>query len=322
MRIVFFGTPEFSADFLRAIIADADITVAAVVTQQDEPQGRKKVLTPPPTKVVAAADGIPVFQPTKLKDPAFADALRACNADVFVVIAYGRIIPQAVLDIPPHGCVNVHPSLLPKLRGPSPIISAIANGENETGISIMLLDADMDHGPILAQTSFPLDATETAVSLTEKVVTHGVPLLLATLKGYVAGSVVPKPQDHDAATFCKLLTREDGRIDWSQPANVIDAKIRAYTPWPGTYTTWHRNGADVALKIISARISDVSPFTSVIPSETRDLIGKVHIASDRLYIGTGTDAIEVTELQPAAGKRMDAKSFVQGYRDIGGATLH
>ncbi|MEK7459031.1 MAG: methionyl-tRNA formyltransferase [Patescibacteria group bacterium] len=321
MRVVFFGTPEFSADFLRALIADGDFDIVAVVTQQDELQGRKKELTPPPTKLVALEHNIPVLQPTKLKDSAFADALTALNADVFVVIAYGRIIPQAVLDIPPHGCVNVHPSLLPLLRGPSPIISAIANGDDVTGVTIMQLDADMDHGPILAQTSFAITPDETATSLTQKVVQHGAPLLTDTLKGYVDGSIIPIAQNHDDATLCHLLTREDGRIDWTQPAAIIDAKIRAYNPWPGTFTTWHRDGSDLVIKIISAKILVDSPLTSVIPSATRDLIGKVHVQSDQIIIGTGTTALEIIELQPAAGKRMPATAFIQGYRDIDGVTL-
>ncbi len=310
MKIVFFGTPEFSADFLRVLIADADFDIVAVVTQQDEPRGRKKVLTPPPTKLVALEHDIAVLQPTKLKDPTFADALRELNADVFVIIAYGRIIPQTVLDIPPHGCVNVHPSLLPKLRGPSPIISAIANGEKKTGVTIMKLDADMDHGPVLAQTSFAIDATETTPTLTQKVVQHGAPLLVDTLKGYVAGSITPQVQNHDAATFCKLLTREDGRIDWTQPAATIDAKIRAYNPWPGTWTTWHRGDDDLQIKIFSATITN-----ETLPP------GEIHYRSDRLVIGTGTTALEILSLQPAAGKRMTADAFLRGYSNIDGATL-
>lgn len=310
MRVVFFGTPEFAAEYLRALIADSEIDVVAVVTQPDEPVGRKKVLTAPSTKVVAAAHGIPVLQPTKLKDPAFERALRAYGADAFVVIAYGRIIPQTVLDIPPLGCVNVHPSLLPKLRGPSPIIAAIETGARETGVTIMKLDAEMDHGPILAQTTIALAPDETTPSLTKKIVSHGVPLLIETLKQYAAGSITPKEQDHDAATFCTLLTREHGRIDWHAPAEVIDAKIRAYHPWPGTFTTWKRANDELGLKIFRASITadHLAP-------------GLVHVQSGRIKVGTGTTALEILELQPAAGKRIDAKAFLQGHHDIDGSTL-
>lgn len=310
MKIVFFGTPEFSADFLRALIAEANIDVLGVVTQPDEPLGRKKVLTPPPTKVVAAQHNIPVFQPTKLKDPAFAESLSAMRADAFVVIAYGRIIPQNVLDIPHLGCVNVHPSLLPKLRGPSPIISAIEMGERETGITIMKLDADMDHGPILAQTSFPLAADETTPTLTRKVVEHGIPLLIETLKGYVAGRITAVEQDHDNATFCKLLAREDGQINWKAPAEIIDAQIRAYDPWPGTSTVWHRNGTDVTLKIFVGRIG-----SECLPP------GVVHLQPRRILVGTGTTVLIIDELQPAGSTRMPAEAFIQGHKDIEGATL-
>ncbi len=310
MKIVYFGTPEFSADFLRALIADAEIDVVGVVTQTDELQGRKKVLTPPPTKAVAGEHNVPVFQPTKLKDATFFDALINLNADLFVVIAYGRIIPQAILDIPKLGCVNVHPSLLPKLRGPSPIISAIVNGEKETGVTIMQIDADMDHGPILAQTSFSIAPNETSASLTQKVVVHGVPLLINTLKRFFAGTVTPQEQNHPDATFCKMLSREDGHIDWSQSAEAIDAKIRAYTPWPGTFAVWKHDGKELTLKILSARID----------TEHLDP-GVVQMLTDRIMIGTATTALEILELQPAGGKRMSANAFLQGHMDIDGATL-
>lgn len=310
MKIVYFGTPQFSADFLRALIADAEIDVVGVVTQQDEPQGRKKILTATPTKIVALENNISVFQPTKLKDPAFSDALISLNADLFVVIAYGRIIPQAILDIPKLGSVNVHPSLLPKLRGPSPIISAIVNGEKETGVTIMQLDADIDHGPILAQTLFPIAPNETSTSLTQKVVLHGVPLLIDTLKKYGAGSIVPQEQDHHSATFCKMLSREDGHIDWSQSAAVIDRKIRGLNPWPGTFTTLHLDGKEFVIKI---HVSALSAFNFQLSA--------LNVLNGRLFIGTGTTALEVLELQPASGKRMTAQAFLQGHSYIDGATL-
>lgn len=299
MKIVFFGTPAFAAEYLQALINEPLFDVIAVVAQPDEPVGRKQLLTPPPTKVLAQAHNIPVLQPTKLKDAEFP------TADAYVVVAYGRIIPQRVLDIPSYGCINVHPSLLPQLRGPSPIIAAVAEGLRETGVTIMRLDADMDHGPLLAQTIIPMSAEETTTSLTQKVVDVGVPLLIDTLR--TIEHVTPQEQDHAAATYCHLLTREDGRIDWQQPAAVIDAHVRAYNPWPGTFTTWTRNNAPLPVKIFAVRSTDVT----LAP-------GDVHCDTDTLLVGTGTTALAILELQPASGKRMDTAAFVRGY----GTGLH
>lgn len=308
-RIIFFGTSDFSAAFLRALIGDATLHVVGVVTQPDEPVGRKKVLTPPPVKDLARAHSIPVLQPTKLKDPAFRDALAALAPDRVVVVAYGRIIPADVLAIVP-GALNVHPSLLPKYRGPSPIQSAIAAGETETGVTIMQLDAEMDHGPVLAQETISVAPDETQESLFTKVVTVGVPLLLATLRAHAQGDITPHEQDHAQATYCALLSREDGRIDWRQPAEVIDRRIRAYNPWPGTSTVWERKHTSLPMKIFSAR---QSPLT--LPPATARVI------DGRLYVGTGTTALELLDLQPAGGKRMSVLAFLAGHHDIDGANF-
>lgn len=310
MRIVFFGTPTFAAEFLKAMLEVDDIEVTAVVTQPDEPVGRKHVLTPPPVKLLAAERGTPAWQPTSMKNPAFHATLRGYDADVFVVIAFGRILPQEILDIPKKGVVNVHPSLLPKFRGPSPLHAAIASGDAETGVCIMLLDTLMDHGPILACEPIALDAKETVETLTKKVVAVGAPLLVSTIRGYVDGTISPTPQDHANASYCKLLTREDGVLHWSLPADVIERKIRAYYPWPGTSTTWMRNGEPLMLKLITADV------------ETARLApGLVQAVGNTLLIGTGTTALAVTQLQPAGSKAMDAATFLRGYGDIHGTVL-
>lgn len=305
MRLVFFGTPEFSSKFLSALHADPFFEVVAVITTPDEPIGRKKILTAPPTKIFALEHNLPVFQPTKLKDPAFADTLRGLSADAFVVVAYGRLIPQSILDLPALGCINVHPSLLPKLRGPSPIISAIADGEQETGVSIMKLDAGMDHGPILGQIRLPLATNETAISLTEKVIEQGSPYLLEILKKYSAGEIQLVEQNHSVATICSLITREDGKIDWSLPAQVIERRIRAYTPWPGTWTIWTRQSAPLIVKILAAEID-----SHTLPA------GQANIIDGALLVGTATNALRINVLQPAGGKPMDSASFLRGYGDI------
>lgn len=311
MRIVFFGTPHFSADVLKALVDEADLDVVAVVTQPDEPVGRKRLLTPPPVKVLAESHNIPVWQPTRVKENlALFETLRAYNADVFVVIAYGRILPQTLLDIPKHGVVNLHPSLLPKYRGPSPMQAAIAAGDKETGISIMLLDAQMDHGPLLAVEKLTIEAQETTESLTRKVVDAGAPLLIRALKYWVDGNITPLEQDHTAATFCSILKREDGILDWTKSARALDCQIRALTPWPGTSTTWMRDSSPLGLKIMRALDSDRS-----LPP------GRALVDGHQLFVGTSSTALQITDLQPAGGKLMDAGTFIRGHQDINGASL-
>ncbi len=306
MKIVFFGTPEFSEKFLSALIADKDFSVMAVVCQPDAPVGRKKILTPPPTKILAEAQSIPVLQPEKLKDPSVAEKLVTLDADLFVVVAYGRIVPESILNLAKLGTINVHPSLLPKYRGPSPIQSAIVAGEKETGVSIMLLDALMDHGPILAQAKLNITDDETPESLRAKAVKIGAPLLIESLKKFAAGELQPQPQDDSQATICKLLAREDGRISWSRSADQIYAQIRGLTPWPGTWTTWKEQ----QLKIIKAK-----PSVESVPA------GQVSVIDGRLLVGTSSTALEVIELQLEGSKPLSARDFLLGHRDINNSTL-
>lgn len=310
MKIVFFGTPQFSADYLKAILEAGDIEVAAVVTQHDEPVGRKHVLTPPPVKALALEHGIPVWQPASMKSPALHGTLRLYDADVFVVIAFGRMLPQDLLSIPKHGVVNVHPSLLPKYRGPSPMFAALLAGDTETGVTIMQIDAEMDHGPVLDAAKIAVDPKETIATLTHKVVNIGAPLLISSLRRFVDGTLTPAPQDHTQATFCKLLSRADGVIDWTKPASVIERQIRALNPWPGTSTTWKRGEEDIKLKLIGADIG-----TAVIAPGLAQAVG------NQLFVGTGTTAIIVSELQPAGSKPMPAAAFLRGHGDIHGAIL-
>lgn len=256
MKIVFFGTPEFSVPFLRALIEAPSLEVIAVVTQPDKPVGREKTLTPPPTKILALQHGLPVLQFATLKSDTARETLAALHADCFVVVAYGKLIPQPILELPPLGCINVHPSLLPKYRGPSPIQAAIANGDDKTAVSIMLLDAGMDTGPLLAQEPVEVLPTDTSPTLSERLTKVGAPLLVSTLVGYEAGSIKPMPQSDAGATITKLLDREDGLIDWTDSAEEIDQKIRAYTPWPGCYTVLNKNGKELRVKILAAQLVD------------------------------------------------------------------
>ncbi len=306
MKIVFFGTPEFSAEFLSVLIADHEFSIVAVVCQPDALVGRKKIMTSPATKILADQHKIPVLQPEKLKNPEVIDQLASFHADLFVVVAYGRIIPESILKLARLGTINVHPSLLPKYRGPSPIQSAIVNGETETGISIMLLDALMDHGPILAQTKINISSGETPESLRIKAVEIGAPLLIDSLIKFSSYQIVPKPQDDTQTTICKLLTREDGRVDWSKTAQQIDAQIRGLTPWPGTWTTWN----NTQVKIIKAKINE-EPLP----------IGECTIIDGRLFVGTGSTALEILELQLEGSNAVLTKEFLNGHADINKSTL-
>lgn len=312
IKIAFFGTPEFAKNFLANLYADAQISVCAVVCQPDKPVGRKQELEAPATKIFALENKIPVFQPASLKS-----GIELPEADLFVVVAYGKIIPQSILDIPKIGTINVHPSLLPKYRGPSPIQSVIANQDTETGVSIMLLDKEMDHGPILAQTKIKLDRTETPETLRLKVVEIGAPLLISSIKNYIAGNLKPVEQDHGKATICKLLKREDGIINWNDPADKINAQIRAYTPWPGTSTKWN----DKTLKIHRASVGAGLPVPST-GGETPPLRqGEVRIIDNKLFIGTGSNALEILELQLEGKQKMNAQTFINGFSNINGAML-
>jgi methionyl-tRNA formyltransferase len=306
-RIVFFGgTPLLSLPCLQALVEDGDIEVAAVVLQPDRPIGRRKELIPTPVKQYARKMDIPVLQPAKLKgNEVFLHALADIDPVVFVIVAYGRIIPQAILDLAPKGSLNVHPSLLPKYRGPSPVNAAIAAGDDETGVSIMLVDDKMDHGPLLAQQTIPLSKTSTTPDILSKSGTIGAPLLLSCLKSYLSGEIIPWEQTHDEATICKMLSREDGRIDWNDAAEFIDQKRRAYMPWPGIFTTISHDGQEKLLKLHAFEISD----RKIAPSS-------IEIIEGELYIGTASLALQISELQPEGKSKMEVEAFLNGYSNF------
>jgi methionyl-tRNA formyltransferase len=306
MRIVYFGTPAFSASFLQALLHDAYFDVVSLVCQPDEPVGRKKILTAPPTKKLFQKihPNRPIFQPTKLRAEEFTNELNKLHADAFVIVAYGRIIPQHVLDLPKLGNVNVHPSLLPKWRGPSPMQAAIAAGDTHSGVTIMLIDAEMDHGPILVQTSFALEKNETLTSFTERVIALGAPLLINELKKLKEGTTTPTEQNHTQATFCKLLNKEDGIVTPLTTAEQIERNIRAYTPWPGVRTTFIlENGETQEIKLHNARVTN----TALKPGEITSVSGS-------LLLGTNSTALEILSLQPATKNILTAKEYLQGYK--------
>ena len=302
MRIVFMGTPDFSVPALNALV-DAGHEVAAVVTQPDRPKGRGKDVQMTPVKLQALEYGIPVYQPEKVKDPAFVEILKELHPEAIVVIAFGQILSKAILDIPPYGCVNIHASLLPKYRGAAPIQWAVIDGEKETGVTTMMMDVEMDTGDMLEKTVVKLNPDETGGSLFDRLSLLGGDLILSTLSKLEKGEITPQPQDHAQATYVKKISKSMGDIDWTMDAVSIERLVRGLNPWPSAFTRW--NGK--MLKIWEAK---------VLPDlETKAPCGSVISASDEgLKIQTGNGVLCVTSLQLEGKKRMDTAAFLRGYQ--------
>lgn len=276
-KIIFFGTSEFAVPSLEALSRDSRFEIAAVVTQPDRPVGRHATVTPPPVKLAAQRLGIStILQPEKISE--LQAASYQLQVDAFVVVSYGKILPQWLLDFPKHGAVNVHGSLLPRWRGASPIQAATAAGDEKTGVTIMKLDAEMDHGPILAQAEEKILATDTGGSLHDRLAILGAKTLPDILAGTLDGNIAPKEQDHALATSCKTLTREDGRLDFTKPAQEIERLVRAYDPWPGTWTEVEGK----RMKILSVRV-------------------------------VSNEKLEIISLQPEGGSAMSASEYVRGH---------
>ncbi len=304
MNVIFFGTQAWSASFLKTLLQQPDIKIVAVVTQPDKPVGRHHVLTASSVKQLALKEGLLCLQPEKLKNPIFVSQLQQLNAEIGVVIAYGKLIPHSIIRSFPKGCLNVHPSLLPLWRGPSPIQSAILAGDTTSGVTIMLIDEQMDHGPILDQFALPIDSQETPDSFIKKVIRVGGDFFIETFFHYIQGSIKPHPQQDEQATYCSLLTKEDGRIDWNYSANELERKIRAFHPWPGTWTTIHLEHNLWRLKILRAVCIDIqSPV----------LVGTLFLHNQHLCVATGQGTLELVTLQPEGKTPMSAQEFVAGY---------
>lgn len=302
--IVFMGTPDFAVPTLERLIAHHD--VIGVVTQPDRPAGRSKQIQPPPVKLRAEAAGIPVYQPEKLRRAEAIAELQRWRPDLYIVAAFGQILPQAVLDIPRYGSINFHASLLPRWRGAAPIQAAIRAGDTETGVTIMKMDAGLDTGPWLTQRALPIAPDETGQSLHDKLAQLGGDLLIETLPGYLDGTIQPKPQDDSRTTYAPMIKKEEGLIDWTQDAEAIDRLVRAFTPWPGTYTTW--NGQQ--LKIISGT-----------PSTGSSAPGQVAMRDGRVSIGTGAGVYYPAQLQLAGRSALPTAEFVKGRADFLDARL-
>ena len=292
------GTPLFAVASLEALVA-AGHMVAAVYTQPDRPKGRGQELAISPVKEAALRLGLPVYQPERVRR--CTEELAGFGAKAMVVVGYGQIIPQSIIDLAPLGIVNVHGSLLPKYRGAAPIQWAIANGETETGVTTMRIDAGLDTGDMLKKATTAIGAEETAPELSARLAGMGAELLVATLAAMEEGRMTPEPQDNAAATLAPILKKEDGAIDWSRPASVIHARLRGFTPWPGATTTFRGTG----LKVLTARVSGV---TGLAP-------GEVAVRARALVAGCGEGtALELVEVQPEGRKRVSGESFANGAR--------
>ena len=247
------GTPEFGAMILRSLIKNG-YPPFVVITSKDKPVGRKQIITPSPVKVEAQNKGIEVLQPMKLNE--VKERLEKEDIDLIITAAYSKLIPRSIIDLPKYGCINIHPSLLPEYRGPSPIQYAILNGNKKTGVTIMLVDEQIDHGQILLQKEIEIIPEETSQGLHDKLADMGAELLLDLISELLSGNINPISQDHSKATYTKIIEREDGQINWEKPPEEIERMIRAFTPWPGAYTFFEKNGKLTRLKILKASLKD------------------------------------------------------------------
>ncbi len=308
-RVIFLGTPEFAVPSLQALVDDPRFEVVGVVTQPDRPAGRGQQMRPPAVKQRALALGLPIFQPLTLRDEAALEHLRSWQPDVLVVVAFGQILRQPALELAPHGVINVHASLLPRWRGAAPIQHAIRAGDEKTGVTIMLMDEGLDTGPILAQQEVAIAPDETAATLHDKLAELGARLLPPTLSAYLEGVLTPRPQPSEGITHAPTLKKEDGHIDWSQPAVAIDRQVRAYDPWPGTFT--YLRGE--LLKVLRG-IPLLEAHSSALP-------GTLVEWDNGLAVQTGAGLYVLHTVQPAGRRAMSAQAYLIGHRDVVGEVL-
>ena len=307
LRIVFFGTPEFAVPTLDALLASRHRVVGAV-TQPDRPRGRGHRTSDAPVKSRALAAGLPILQPDRLKDPGFLDALAAFHADLGVVAAYGRILTDAVLATPRLGLINVHASLLPRYRGAAPVHRAVIAGERETGVTIMRVVKALDAGPMLATARRPIGPEETSDEVERDLARIGAALLLASTDDLALGRATETPQDEAAATYAPRLTKDDGAIDWKQPADRIHDLVRGLHPWPHAFTFFR--GARLILRASSSSpVSDTSDT-----SDTTEPGTIVEAAGDRLIVATGNGTLHVREIQAEGKRPMTVRDFLPGHR--------
>ncbi|MFH1597732.1 MAG: methionyl-tRNA formyltransferase [Patescibacteria group bacterium] len=304
-KIIFYGTPDFGAFIFDSLIK-AGFDIVACITQADKPQGRKKEVITCPVKRIAQDNGILVLQPTSLNDTNLINKIIELKPDLAVVASYGKIIPQKLLNIPAKGNLNVHGSLLPKLRGASPIATAILHGLKETGVTIMLMNAQMDEGPILSQKNIIIQPEDTSQTLEEKMKIFGSTLLIETICPFLAGKIQAIDQDKSQPSYTMIITKEDGLIDWQKSAVEINNQIRAYIPWPSSFTRWQGK----QIKIVEA----------VVLADAREP-GLVFLHNDEMAIGTTDQSLIIKKIQLEGKRVMLSADFLKGYQDIIGDSL-
>ena len=297
------GTPELAGASLRALLAAPEFSVVAVVTQPDQPKGRGLKLQASPVKEIALQHQLPVFQPTRAREETFIQQLRELSPDLIAVAAYGQILPASILDLPRFGCLNVHTSLLPKYRGAAPIQRAILDGEIETGVTIMKMNAGMDTGAILTQEKTPIAPADNSQILHDRLAQIGAALLVRTIPEYIAGKIQPQPQPVEGVSYAAKIKKQDGEIDWTQSARAIGNRVRALTPWPGAFTHLPAQPQSQLLKIWEAE-----------PVETSGTPGEI-LQADKsgIVIGCGEGSLRVRTLQREGGRRMSAAEFLVGH---------
>lgn len=313
MRTVFMGTPDFALPVLEGLLHKGH-QVIGVYTRPDRPAGRGRRVVPSPVKTYAVAHGLAVFQPTTLRRQEAAEELSALNPEVGIVAAYGRLLPAELLAVPPLGVLNIHPSLLPKYRGPSPVGTAILEGETETGVTVMRMDQGMDTGPILGQRQVHILPGETAGELTRRLFGLGAELLLELLPAWKVGDIKPVPQDEAKATHTRLFSKEDGELDWALPALVLERRLRAFQPWPGCYTRWEGR----MLKVIKgAALADSGP-QGASDGQVLVLVGE---SGPSVGVVTGQGVLTLTTVQLEGRLPQPAGAFARGYPRLLGARL-
>lgn len=308
MKIVFIGTPQFGAIILEGLVKNGYKPVL-VITETDKPTGRKQIITSPPVKVLAQKYNISVLQPSKILDTKY--QLLDNKPDLIIVAAYGKIIPKEILEIPKYGCLNLHPSLLPRWRGASPVQYTILSGDEESGITIMFMDEKMDHGPIITNSRFKIQNTKlTTPELKRELADLGVKILIDVIPQWISGKIKVAPQDDSKATYTKILKKDDGKIDWSKTAEQIERQIRAFDGWPESFTFWEKNRKLLRIKILKAR---------VLKSNTKEdySIGKVLVVpQNEIGVQCGKDLLVIERLQLEGKNEVKAEDFLRGYQEF------
>ena len=311
MKIVFIGTSEFSAIILEGLIKN-NLKPVLVVTAPDKPVGRKQKLTPPPAKITAQKYNISVLQPKAVLS--INNQVLSIKPDLIIVASYGQILPREILDIPKYGCLNVHPSLLPKYRGASPIQNVILSSDKETGVTIFLMDELTDHGSIVVKEKIKISAKENNETLHKKLARLAVKLLLKTIPDWVKGKIKPEVQDESKATFTKVLTRENGKIDWGKPAKEIERQVRAFYPWPGAFAFWQKGDKLLRIKILKAKIAETK--------DIKAMVGQIVLSSSqKIAVKCEEGFLEIWELQPEGKSPMTAEDFLRGNPEFIGTIL-